>query len=99
MEWLQEVVVDFLEVQGLKEAVESIRGAGRYESVAELVRARSVPAEIAPMYRLQSGVGVKSSRKRSRRVVVATPRVLKPDEARLWQFFLKLKADALLVRS
>ncbi len=34
-----------------------------------------------------------------RRVVVATPRVLKPDEQRLWLFYLRLGADALLVRS
>jgi len=62
VDWLEEVIVDFLEVQGLKEACESVRSSGR-------------------------------------RVVVATPRVLKPDEARLWQFYLKLHADALLVRS
>lgn len=34
-----------------------------------------------------------------RRVVVATPRILKPDEQRLWRFFLGLGADALLLRS
>ena len=34
-----------------------------------------------------------------RSAVVATPRVLKPDEEKLWRFFLKLGADALLVRS
>ncbi|MEW5305319.1 MAG: hypothetical protein WDW36_007867 [Sanguina aurantia] len=34
-----------------------------------------------------------------RSAVVATPRVLKPDEERLWQFYLRLGADALLVRS
>lgn len=33
-----------------------------------------------------------------RRVVVATPRVLKPDEQRLWLFYLRLGADALLLR-
>ncbi|GLC64650.1 Peptidase U32 [Pleodorina starrii] len=60
--WLREVVVDFLEVLGLKEAVAAIRASGR-------------------------------------RVVVATPRVLKPDEQRLWLFYLRLGADALLVRS
>ncbi|KAG2496534.1 hypothetical protein HYH03_005358 [Edaphochlamys debaryana] len=60
--WLKEVVVDFLEVLGLKEAVAAIRASGR-------------------------------------RVVVATPRVLKPDEQRLWLFYLRLGADALLVRS
>ena len=32
-------------------------------------------------------------------VVVATPRVLKPDEERLVNFYLKLDADALLIRS
>jgi U32 family peptidase len=31
--------------------------------------------------------------------IVATPRILKPDEQRLWTFYLRLKADALLVRS
>ncbi|GIL60544.1 hypothetical protein Vafri_15096 [Volvox africanus] len=60
--WLREVIVDFLEVLGLKEAVAAIRASGR-------------------------------------RVVVATPRVLKPDEQRLWLFYLRLGADALLVRS
>jgi len=31
--------------------------------------------------------------------IVATPRILKPDEQRLWTFYLRLRADALLVRS
>jgi len=60
--WLQEVVLDFLEVQGLKEAVRQVQGAGRV-------------------------------------AVVATPRVLKPDEERLVHFYLRLRADALLLRS
>jgi putative protease len=34
-----------------------------------------------------------------RAAVVATPRVLKPDEEKLWRFYLKLGTDALLVRS
>ena len=34
-----------------------------------------------------------------RGAVVATPRVLKPNEERLWRFYLRLGADALLVRS
>ena len=60
--WLEEVTLDFLEVQGLKEATAEVRAAGK-------------------------------------RVVVATPRILKPDEQRLWRFYLGLKADALLLRS
>jgi len=60
--WLREVVLDFLEVHGLKEACEAVRHAGK-------------------------------------RVVVASPRILKPDERRLWIFYLRLGADALLVRS
>ncbi|KAK3270224.1 Peptidase U32 [Cymbomonas tetramitiformis] len=59
--WLEEVILDFLEVQGLKEACQMVREAGK-------------------------------------KVVVATPRVLKPDEERLWQFYLRLEADVLLVR-
>ena len=34
-----------------------------------------------------------------KRVVVASPRILKPEERRLWLFYLRLGADALLVRS
>jgi hypothetical protein len=59
--WLAEVVLDFLEVQGLVEAAAAVRAAGK-------------------------------------RVVVALPRILKPDEQRLLQFYLKLGADALLLR-
>lgn len=60
--WLPEIVLDFLEVQGLKEAVQEVQRAGK-------------------------------------RAVVATPRVLKPDEQRLLAFYLRVGADALLVRS
>lgn len=45
-----------------------------------------------------SSQAVKEVQARGRRCVVATPRVLKPDEERLWQFYLKLGADALLAR-
>lgn len=62
VDWLEEVVLDFLEVHGLEEAVRAVQAAGR-------------------------------------RAVVATPRVLKPNEERLWRFYLRLRADALLVRS
>ena len=62
MPWLREVVLDFLEVHGLREAVDAVRRGGRS-------------------------------------AVVATPRVLKPEEEKLWRFYLSLGADALLVRS
>ncbi|MCG6967417.1 MAG: U32 family peptidase [Chromatiaceae bacterium] len=57
-----EIVLDFLEVHGLKEACQSVRRAGR-------------------------------------RLVVATPRVFKPGEQRLWRYYCRLAPDALLVRS
>lgn len=60
--WLQEVVLDFLEVHGLRDSVQTVRAAGK-------------------------------------RAVVATPRIIKPDEDRLVAFFLRLRPDALLVRS
>ena len=60
--WLTEVVLDFLEVHGLQDAVRAVQASGRA-------------------------------------AVVATPRVLKPNEEKLWRFYLKLGADALLVRS
>jgi hypothetical protein len=59
--WVSEVILDFLEVHGLKEAAASVRAARR-------------------------------------RLVVALPRILKPDEQRLWLFYLRLGADALLLR-
>ena len=62
VQWLEEVILDFLEVQGLQEAVTAVRAAGKH-------------------------------------VVVATPRVLKPEEDRMWRFYVKIGADALLVRS
>ena len=34
-----------------------------------------------------------------KRCIVATPRIIKPDEQRLWIFYLRLKPDALLIRS
>ncbi|KAK9825658.1 hypothetical protein WJX81_006317 [Elliptochloris bilobata] len=60
--WLSEIVLDFLEVHGLREAVAAARVAGK-------------------------------------RVVAACPRVLKPGEDSLARFYLRLGADALLVRS
>jgi collagenase-like PrtC family protease len=60
--WLTEIVLDFLEVHGLKEACAAVKESGK-------------------------------------RVVVASPRILKPDERKLWIFYLRLNADALLVRS
>lgn len=56
-----EIILDFLEVHGLKEACQDVRHARK-------------------------------------RVIVAMPRIIKPDEHRLWIFYLKLGADALLVR-
>ena len=60
--WLNEIILDFLEVHGLQDVVNLVKASGR-------------------------------------NVVVATPRVLKPNEERLWRFYLRLGADALLVRS
>ena len=42
---------------------------------------------------------VKKIQAAGKKAVVATPRVLKPDEEKLWRFYLSLNADALLVRS
>ena len=42
---------------------------------------------------------VKKIQEAGKKAVVATPRVLKPDEEKLWRFYLSLNADALLVRS
>ena len=62
VEWLEEIVLDFLEVKGLAKSI-------------ALVKAKS------------------------KRVTVAMPRILKPQEKHLWEFYTTLGADALLVRS
>jgi collagenase-like PrtC family protease len=59
---IDEIIVDFLEVHGLKPACEAVKAAGR-------------------------------------RLVVATPRIFKPGEGRLWDYLRRLPADALLVRA
>jgi collagenase-like PrtC family protease len=59
---ISEIIVDFLEVDGMQIAVSRIREAG-----------------------------IKS--------VVASPRIIKPDEAGIWRTLLRLKTDSLLVRS
>lgn len=59
--WLEEVILDFLEVKGLATSCDMVRKAGK-------------------------------------RVIVATPRIMKPDEKHLWIYYVKLGADALLVR-
>jgi putative protease len=61
VEWLEEIVLDFLEVKGLKKSCEVVRAANK-------------------------------------RVVVAMPRILKPQEKHLWEYYTTLDADALLVR-
>ena len=42
---------------------------------------------------------VKSVQAAGKQCTVATPRVLKPDEEKLWRFYLSINADALLIRS
>ena len=63
---ISEVIVDFLEIEGIRKAVSRIRE-------------------------------IKSSR--DLRVVVASPRIIKPGEEGIWQTLLKTKPDGLLVRS
>jgi collagenase-like PrtC family protease len=59
---IDEIIVDFLEVDGMRDAVGRIRKAGV-------------------------------------RTVVASPRIIKPDESGIWRTLLRLEPDALLVRS
>jgi len=61
-EKVDEIIVDFLELEGMKEAVRRIRRAGV-------------------------------------RTVVASPRIIKPNESGIWRTLLRLEPDALLVRS
>lgn len=61
VDWLEEIVLDFLEAKGLAKAISLVNAAGK-------------------------------------RAVVALPRILKPQEKYLWQFYIKLSTP-LLVRS
>lgn len=58
IDWLDEVVLDFLEVHGIRDAVRQVQAAGKL-------------------------------------AVVATPRVIKPDEDKLVYFYLRLKVNNL----
>lgn len=60
---VDEIMVDFLEIDGMRDAVKRIR------------------------------------RTPSIKVVVASPRIIKPGESGIWRTLLRLKADGLLVRS
>lgn len=62
VDWLEEIILDFLEVKGLQKSIARVKAANK-------------------------------------RVVVAMPRILKPQEKHLWEFYLTLGADSLLVRS
>ena len=61
VDWLEEIILDFLEVKGLQKSCEKVHNARK-------------------------------------KVIVATPRIMKPDERYLWMYYLKLSADALLIR-
>jgi collagenase-like PrtC family protease len=63
---IDEIMIDFLEVDGMRHAVSRIR------------QVESEPAV---------------------RVVIASPRILKPGEEGIWRTLLRLRPDALLVRS
>lgn len=62
VDWLEEIILDFLEVKGLQQSCKKVQQAGK-------------------------------------RVIVATPRIMKPEEKYLWIFYVTLGADALLIRS
>ena len=61
---VDEIIIDFLEVDGMREAVSRVRGMND-----------------------------------STRVVVATPRIIKPGEERIWKTLLLLEPDGLLIRA
>lgn len=61
IEWLDEIILDFLEAKGLAKSCEIVKLSGK-------------------------------------RVILAMPRIMKPDEKHLWVYYVKLGADALLVR-
>ena len=60
---VNEIIIDFLEVDGMREAVSKVRETA------------------------------------GTRVVVATPRIIKPGEEGIWQTLLRLEPDGLLIRS
>ena len=69
---VDEIIVDFLEVDGMREAVSRVRQMG--------------------------DDNINSKHKRTR-VVVATPRIIKPGEEGIWKSLLRLEPDGLLIRA
>ena len=63
---ISEIMIDFLELDGMREAVNYIRDHCSANNI---------------------------------KVVIASPRILKPNESGLWRTLLKLQPDALLIRS
>ncbi len=61
---INEIIIDFLEVDGMQRAVSKVRGMGD-----------------------------------STRVVLATPRIIKPGEEGIWKTLLRLEPDGLLIRA
>ena len=120
--WLQEVVLDFLEVRpwGGSERVSLVpsmcfscstsqqssgcymlHGAGSRTCLLFIHLLTSFLLPLSPRPPQVHGLKEACAAVRAAgcRVVVATPRILKPDEQRLWLFYLRLGADALLLRS
>ena len=121
--WLQEVVLDFLEVRtgvhlgcgrgdvepgstgGLK-LCHACSHSKSFRPQLLLVLLLPSPCARSPCHTLSVAPcqvhGLKEAcaavRAAGLRAVDATPRVLKPDEQRLWVFYLRLGADALLLR-
>ena len=73
------------------------RTPAQVEAALELPWLKEVTLDFLEVHGLQAAV--KAVQTAGRAAVVATPRVLKPNEERLWRFYLRLGADALLVRS
>lgn len=58
---------------------------------------KEVTLDFLEVHGLREAVGVVQAA--GKKAIVATPRIIKPDEERLYTFYLRLRADAILVRS
>ena len=73
------------------------RSPAQVAAALEVEGVTEIAVDFLEVHGLQKAV--ESIKEKGIKCVVATPRILKPDEERLWKFYLRLGADALLIRS
>ena len=73
------------------------RTAAQAQAACSIPWLKEVTLDFLEVHGLREAVAF--VQKAGKRAIVATPRIIKPDEEKLYTFYLRLRADAILVRS